>query len=706
MTPDQSTQQSHMSAVTDEASRSVRRRLPNLSLIITVPISVGLMSFGSLDDRSAFYWLAAAPVATWALAHLIAWLQARVDSQDIGEFGVPLRGLIVLATPLWLFSAVLASQGDDRYPVLGILQTALGYVSMGVGLAWVILGSWGAWRHARRTRDALMEIVEQDEYLNELLASAERARFLEYRRTIFMKVVAPLKRIEHSWESASNDEIAHRLEVITQKVMRPLAHQLHPVTLRVGLIQAVRSLGTGFRVTAEDEVIELDQRGRLLKESLSPQVFRWIRNLVSEGQVILIHFAMDGGDLVVTARQAHTARALDPIQQVAGLVAEEPEPGMFQLRVVRQGAGPITGVKKPRSDRTASPDMRSLFVAWTRPPAIDISLILYIGIVSSAVFSLVRRESGGVDFPIVTLLSVVMPALIAWPLTKVPIREGTRRGAVTVIALWLGLAVAAGLVVNAVLLLLAPAYSLFVANTLRFVGSIIRYGLVAPAFIFTRGLVEQAVSDQQVLRQRESELMEARAGLLSRADDTDRFLAEALHRNVQGKITAIALLLRLDRRDEAVQEFHTLTRSTLVALEDRLGEWMIKDPQAPGGSTDTGHELRITGFTDWSSLEREDMRLAERMKHAVQEISVNALRHGQATTMDVHLSRQGNYLTFMCTDDGNGPPHQVTPGLGSALLDELCWDYDGSWSLVREADRTCVRISVHLGEQDSSVTMV
>jgi len=674
----------------------------NLTLIVTVPISVGFLAFGSLDASLDVLWLGAAPVAALLLAHLIAWLQSRVDTMEIGPFGVHLRALIVIATPLWLFAAVVASRASQQYPVLSSAQTALAYVSLGAGITWVVLGSWGAWRHARLTRDSLVEVVEQDENFNELLASAEQARFLEYRRTIFSDVVAPLNQIEAAWESASSEQLAHRLEVMTQTVMRPLAHQLHPVTLRVGLIQAVRSLGTQFRVTAADGVADLDQGGTLLDASVPPQVFRWIRNLVAEDGPILLHFRTDKSNLVVDAARVRSTRVLDPIQQVAGLVVEEVEPNAFRLHAPRQSAGPISRIKTPRTTRKVSQDMRSLFVAWTRPPAIDVLLILYIGIVSSAVFSLVRRESGGVEFPIVTLISVVMPALIAWPLTKVPIRKGTRRGAATVIALWLGLAVLSGLLVNAVLLLLAPAYSLILANTLRFVGSIIRYGLVAPAFILTRGLVAEAVSDQRALRQRELEIMEARAALLSKADDTDRFLAEALHRNVQGKITAIALLLRLDRRDEATREFITLTRSTLVTLEDRLGEWMNQDLLVGDQATQAGHELLITGFQDWRPLESENRLLAERLQAAVQELSVNALRHGKATAMDVEFSRHGSLVTLVCADNGTGPPRDSTPGLGSALLNELCLDYQGSWSLERQTKRTVVRIGVHVTAEKSS----
>jgi signal transduction histidine kinase len=197
--------------------------------------------------------------------------------------------------------------------------------------------------------------------------------------------------------------------------------------------------------------------------------------------------------------------------------------------------------------------------------------------------------------------------------------------------------------------------------------------------------------------------MEARAALLSKADDTDRFLAEALHRNVQGKITAIALLLRLDRRDEATREFITLTHGTLVTLEDRLGEWMNRQLLLGDQAAQADHELLVTGFQDWQLLESENRLLAERLQAAVQELSVNALRHGDATTMNVEFSRHGSLVTVVCADNGSGPPRDSTPGLGSALLDELCLDYQGSWSLERQTERTVVRIGVHVTADNSSL---
>jgi two-component sensor histidine kinase len=247
--------------------------------------------------------------------------------------------------------------------------------------------------------------------------------------------------------------------------------------------------------------------------------------------------------------------------------------------------------------------------------------------------------------------------------------------------------------VNLLIVWLAPAVSLLLGNALRILGALMRYAVVAPMFVLTHGLVAQAQADTHVLERRQSASDVTRANLLSRADETDRFLAEALHRTVQGRVTAIALLLRLDRRKEAERELDTLTRGTLPELEAKLGEWMqVEVAESEHASEVSG--LLVTDDIDWSAMRSQDEVLTARLRRAVDEIAINARRHGHATTLDVTLFRNETHLVLSCADNGEGPSAIPSPGLGSAILDDVCREYNGTWSLTRQEPITRVRVEL------------
>lgn len=147
--------------------------------------------------------------------------------------------------------------------------------------------------------------------------------------------------------------------------------------------------------------------------------------------------------------------------------------------------------------------------------------------------------------------------------------------------------------------------------------------------------------------------------------------AEAPHRTVQGRVTAIALLLRLDRRKEAERELDTLTRGTLPELEAKQGEWMQVEV------AESEHAIEVSGLQviddiDWSAIRSQDEVLTARLRRAVDEIAINARRHGHATTLDVTLFRNETHLVVSCADNGEGPSATLSRGLGSAILDDVC----------------------------------
>jgi signal transduction histidine kinase len=680
------------------SSRTSSRVITPLLLIlaVTVPLSLILNSIAVNGATESVSYLVIAPIAAVTLSLVIVELQFRVDTVGRNRWARLLQLAVATATPLWMYTALTSVWSSGYFPVLGSLQTALGYASLVIGLMWVLTGTWGALLRAREARDRHELAVLEAERLNELLDNAERARFLEYRDVIASTVAAPLQGLRSQWSSLEADELASRLEKLTSRVMRPLAHQLHPVSLKVGLVPAIQSLGSHYRLTVPPEIGKLDESGQLLDGDVAPQVFRWVRNLVPSGSRIAVALEIDRQHVVLTAVGVATARTLDPIQQVAGLSVDVTDTGEYRLRAPMHGVASKPHVVLPGRERDARVSSKtSVWDAWTTPPSINLALILYIGIVSVPVFSLVRGERAGVEAPWISILSVLAPVVLAFPLVRIKVARGTRRGAVTVIAMWVGLAIASAIAANLLIVWLAPSTSLFIGNALRILGAVLRYAVVAPMFVLTHGLVVQAQADTQLLRMRQRASKVTRANLLSRADETDRFLAEALHRTVQGRVTAIALLLRLDRRQEAESELDTLTRVTLPELESKLGEWMQVEAEDSSQDREVSG-LSVTDSVDWDALGIEDQGLASRLHRVVDEAAINARRHGHATTFEVSMLREGSRVTLICEDNGDGPSSSAVPGLGSAILDDVCREYAGSWVLTRQGvfTRVCLDVRV------------
>lgn len=673
-----------------------------LALAITVPISILIVLTGIRNQRADLAYIALAPLATWALVILIVWLQRQVDTVGATPFGRALQVAVAVATPLWLYVAILAWWGSEVFPILSSIQTALGYLGLIIGITWVIAGTFGAWRRASDARNQLAHSVRTQEQFNELLARAEKERFTEYRTVIASHVVGSLDRVTQSWNDSTNGVLASQLEDVTNKVMRPLAHQLHPVTLRVGLIPSIRSLGSGYRLDVNSNVTSLDKSGQLFDPAVTPQVFRWVRNLIPEGASVTITIECHGDDVIFSAAGVANGRDLDPIQRVAGLRSEQVAPGECRLIAPRVGTTPAEIILETAHPEKHSPISIGGWGVWTFPPAVSVPLVLYIGIVTAPIASVVRRDQAGVELLWVTILGVLAPALFAWPLSRIRVKQGTRSGALAVLALWLGLAVFSAVAIHAVIAFFAPVYSTVLGNILRAVGALTRYAIAGPSFTVTRGFISQTKQDEIVLQARKAETKRNRADLLSMADDTDRFLAETLHRTVQGRIAAIALLLRLDRRSEAEQEMELLTQHTLPELEAKLGEWMHVDSMSESDASFVVLGLEIIDKSDWQTLIAQDPALAERLRSVVHESAVNARRHGHGSVMNVNLARKGSQLILTCRDNGSGPNQNSIHGLGSALLDEVSSIYSGSWYLERENGQTIMRMEMPAGAGDIS----
>src|SRR5262249_56649109 len=65
-----------------------------------------------------------------------------------------------------------------------------------------------------------------------------------------------------------------------------------------------------------------------------------------------------------------------------------------------------------------------------------------------------------------------------------------------------------------------------------------------------------------------------------------------------------------------------------------------------------------------------DATTATQLYHIAQEAVMNAVKHADASKIDIELARRGKRLTLMVSDDGSGLPEEIhaQPGLGLRLM--------------------------------------
>jgi hypothetical protein len=179
-----------------------------------------------------------------------------------------------------------------------------------------------------------------------------------------------------------------------------------------------------------------------------------------------------------------------------------------------------------------------------------------------------------------------------------------------------------------------------------------------------------------------------RSALLAEADATERFVAESLHRTVQGRLAAIALLLRLDRRQEALVELADTCEVTIPLMEGELTALSPERRQAVPSVVPAWLGMTLIDRVDWVQVEELSPSLAYDLHRVVDECLVNAARHGSATSMEIHITQDVRRLTLHCQDNGSGGAISHRVGLGSQLFAETCDVYGGTWQLMPSVSGT------------------
>lgn len=181
-----------------------------------------------------------------------------------------------------------------------------------------------------------------------------------------------------------------------------------------------------------------------------------------------------------------------------------------------------------------------------------------------------------------------------------------------------------------------------------------------------------------------------------------RRLAFVLHGSLQGALYAAALRVQEAARVDG--QLIDEVRAGISAAMAQLGA-----PLARRGGCRTREALddavemwegrrRVTASLapDAEAALRAESDADDAVAEVVREAINNAFRHGGATAVSVHVALAeptgGAAATIVVRDDGTGRGAGSTPGLGTALFDDVC----GSWSRSGDAGGSTFRAKVGL----------
>jgi len=111
-------------------------------------------------------------------------------------------------------------------------------------------------------------------------------------------------------------------------------------------------------------------------------------------------------------------------------------------------------------------------------------------------------------------------------------------------------------------------------------------------------------------------------------------------------------------------------------------------------------EVSLTSRLD-PQLDGLDGPLSQTVYRVIQESVTNALRHANASSIEIRAASDGKALTIEITDDGVGFG-EVKSGRGLTGMHERVRALSGSFELLREADKSIVRCRLPLGNAGRS----
>lgn len=636
------------------------------------------------------------------ITRLLAWrgVQARTGLQWMGLYLATMVPSTVAMVAVFILMG-LPGAGGAAFLIVPVATWGTA-----MGLAWVFEEYVFRLRASARVRDRLSSLVMDTAEFDALLAQARTSTSAAKAEVIARNVQEPLSSLRERAPTLDDLEYALELDGLVAGTMRPLAHLLHPVTVRAGLVPALRSLGSRIEIEVSEEVVDADAAGVLLDPGVRMQAYRWARGLTgTSGAAHLAIWAQDGR-LHLEARDASLPGDLDPIQLIAGLASHS----------ASHISAPLHGtpVSPVTPDGSRARRLALIRVNWRRlltpSPVISPGIVALVCLITAPALSFINSVNVTPAVLLALAIAVLLPTALAYACRHIRVRRDTTRGAVSALAVWAGVGLASALAQIIVL----NTFSVMPMTRTLIITLIVRglARLLVPGVLWmsVQSLSRINEEDAAELQVRLDALQLTRRQTLVQADLRDQEVSEILHRTIQGRLSAAALMLRMDRRAEADAVVAQIVDVTLPALLSSLhpappttgtgvtaGTGVTTPTEAKGGwGALDASGLAVTDTVDWDDLSSRSVLLGRDLHRSIAENLANAVRHGHATLATVSASRTGSHLTISCHDNGAGPQPDFVPGLGSRIHDEVAATYGGQWSLTRVASQTVFTMSVRV----------
>ncbi|MEY3732660.1 MAG: hypothetical protein RL347_19 [Actinomycetota bacterium] len=628
-------------------------------------------------ERGAFRTLIEVLIAVFAgvmVAAIMIWLSRRAVNASRAPAWRSLWASLAIYIVVGMVSGlvmvlVLLVLSPGGYPAqLVVLYTVTRPINV-IVLAMVVQQTRSGIAASRELQDDVRGKLELARQTNAMIESAERELRAESRRLLSIEVAQPLNGILWNGYSLSDDALADELDSYMASHLRPMAHVLHPVSVRLGLIPAIRGLDDRLVVDASPTVSRMDSDGVLLDDSVRLQVYRWLRSSLVAPGVSRAALTVRGRELEVSVYPPVDV-PVDAVQAAAGIRMIERGVVCVPLR----GQVAETQVSIGVGSRGSGPDPRyRLRDLLTVPLPYRVFLVFLLAVGAAPFQYVLYRWQVSPQTLLSASMIGVCSVLVAFLLQRLPPPSPTMWGATRVLCEWVAIAVAAGLG----LLIPATLFDLLPPGPaewgLTFFRMSYRFLIPGLLVVLSFGLLALARRQLNLANDALKFEEERRAGLLEESQRVDRDVAEALHRTVQGRLAAAVIMLRIGRREQAWRQIVDMARTEIPILQGRLsdspaGGDLVSDPPV-------GLSVVQVGEIDVADQDVEQLR------SVVGEVAVNARRHGRASLFIVTVRREGNRVIIVCQDNGRGVQGIVRPGLGSRLLDETTARLAGHWTL-------------------------
>jgi len=559
-------------------------------------------------------------------------------------------------------------------------------------------------RDGRWTSGQVNQILDEQLSLarrtNVMLETAERDLRVESRRLLEGEVARPLGDIVRDGAGLSDEELAGRLDVYISDRLRPLAHVLHPVSVRLGLIPAMRTLNPDLLVDATPMIERMDADGVLLDQEVRLQVYRWIRENLSATEPSRAALVMRERQLEVSVFPAGE-QPLEAVQVAAGI--RQSHPGVITVPLLGQSVEPVD-LAAPEVTARPSRVRYRLRDLMTVPSPQRLPLVVMLSLAAVPFQFVVYRwplSLGAIAASLGLSAAAIGAAAL---LGLLPAPQRTVAGAWRVLGEWVVIAVAAavGLTLTAAAFGLVPLWSgdVFSASdgdvSYPIFRMLYRFAVPGLAVVISYGLVVTAHERLDLANAALREEEDRRSMILAESRRLDRDVAEALHRTVQGRLAAAVIMLRLGQRQDAWRQVVDMAVVEVPGLLERIGG--VEHPGAPLIEAPPGLTIVYVGGSS-----RDDATFAM-VQSALAEIASNARHHGQASTLTIRTEDLGDMSRVICEDDGVGP-RGGDPGLGSRLLDDTVMRCGGAWRIeaAGSGSRVILELPREVSDRDFSV---